>query len=334
MKKTNDELHADFEEAFSALSASTGISMSIEVKNRYFCAINFLRNYALEAVLDLSVSFDDVDKFSALLDVLNTSTSQMADLAFVSQMAKARWMVDSVAFGFSPPCDPYNSGLSIDQLAFLSGLKPQSVRNLQVKDSKGNPKNSDGLKTVVINGQTLVDAETAYHWLLARKGYVRTNRISANNKGRDFDKAPFVNLIDLGNYLFEIRRDGKSELIVGKPGSDLDKNDFAVLCKKLELTDEWAGIFAKLEQGECRQFDEEFSVAMEGLFVFWADAHQIDAEQFVFAVLALHEKLRRIKVRQRVENERWVYRQPSKLPFPPQPKISIEKIMRNLDKKM
>ena len=327
MNKTTEELQADFDKAFTALCLTAGVNIDEDRRKRCQAAIGFMRDYALSAILDVSFPMDDVDKLNVILKLMGLTSNNILDLQFIAQMSEARWLVDSVVFGVNDSENANYRGLNVDQVAFLADLKPQSVRNRQVKDADGNPKNPDGLRTVIIEGQTLVDARTAYEWLKAKSGYKKTVRISAKNNGRDWGKSPLADLIDLGCYLRETRRHGKSDSQVGNLGSENDHADLAVLCGKLDLNDEWSVILGKLEYGDYTQFAEIFSVALEGLFVCWADAHDLDADKFILAVFALHVKLHSAKIRQRVQNNHAYYRLPNSLPSRTSKSISMDEVL-------
>ncbi len=327
MKKTTEELKADFDKAYIALSLKTGITLDSEMQQRYKAAIGFMRNYAVEAIVDVGFPMDDVNKLNVLLKLLASTDNDLLDLQFIAKMSEARWAVDSIIFGIDDPDNANHRGLTVEQLAFLADLRPQTVRNMQVKDANGNPKNSDGLQTVIIDGQTLVDAETAAKWLKGRPGYKKTVRISAQSKDRDWGKNPLIDLTDLANYLRDIRREGKSDTLIENQDIDADCADFAKLCEKLDLEDEWIATLKKLEDGNYYKLIDEFPIGMEGLCVCWADIHNIDAEAFVFAVLALHIKLLRTRVKERVQENHAYYRLIDRLPTRPAKTISIETIL-------
>jgi hypothetical protein len=171
-----------FQSRIRALSKESGLVMSEDSINIYSRIALAIMDYATNAKRSEDITKDTLIVFTKLLDTLFIYNEdkdyliiiELTLLQYLVSIATARYMVDSVNNELD---SKFETGLTVNQLSVLSGLKEQSIRNRMVKGPTGCPKVPDGLITTVFNGKTLVSPETAVKWLKTKSRYVKTTYI-------------------------------------------------------------------------------------------------------------------------------------------------------------
>jgi hypothetical protein len=102
-------------------------------------------------------SYNDVISIMGLFTEID-----IRDLAFVNKMAGARTAVCRRS---------KHLYLDSEELAFLAGLKVQTVNNLKVRGVDGMPREPKGIVTTYIDYQYRTTGYDAYMWLKTKPGY-------------------------------------------------------------------------------------------------------------------------------------------------------------------
>ena len=167
----------DFERGISLFNKATGFTLNEDFLFNANIIIESLYNYAVNAVAKIPgyIKSTDVDKYLEIIHLLSNWGELFIDLRDISNNALARCIVDKYKYGSCVYGDIYlEEYLSDEQLAFLSGLKMQTIRNLRVIDKNGNPKISDGIKIIKIHNKNVVAPKDAAIFLNDKRSYKET----------------------------------------------------------------------------------------------------------------------------------------------------------------
>ncbi|SFN74599.1 hypothetical protein SAMN05216386_1689 [Nitrosospira briensis] len=192
----------------------------------------------------------------------------------VIMMATARWALEKrygLAVNESEEWSQLGAVLTLSEIALLANMDEKSVRNA------ANPKHKNHLKTFNHGSRTYVNVGDAKAWLQQRRGFKPTVIIDPAAE-RDLTKIGFISEQDFGSYL-NVQREKKG----------LALTDAVNAISPSDLTEEK---LAGLEQGHFF-FDQI-------LFVRLARLYELHTKAFVFAGLALHQKLERDQVEEQM----------------------------------